>query len=139
MIWYDMIWYYMIWYDMIWYNVTINHDSLIWQTSIMQWHKIIWYSMIPPMLAREREIKREIRGSEKGEVLLRGVGTLRYVCWSSRKTLLVKCPSVQWQPDGLTTHSKKLFLGAGFLGAPHISLNLSNISCLTHAFFESGE
>ena len=61
--------------------------------------------------------------SEKGEVLLRGVGTLRYSFYkSSVKTLLVKCPSVQWQPDGLTIHTKKWFLGAGFLGAPPISL-----------------
>ena len=37
-------------------------------------------------------------------------------------TLLVKCPSVQWQPDGLTIHTNKWFLGAGFLGAPPISL-----------------
>ena len=32
------------------------------------------------------------------------------------------CPSVQWPPDGLTNHAKKWFLGAGFLGAPPISL-----------------
>ena len=30
--------------------------------------------------------------------------------------------SVQWQPDGLTIHTKKRFPGAGFLGAPPISL-----------------
>ena len=30
--------------------------------------------------------------------------------------------SVQWQPGGLTIHAKKWFLGAGFLGAPPISL-----------------
>ena len=30
--------------------------------------------------------------------------------------------SVQWQPDGLTIHIKMWFLGAGFLGAPPISL-----------------
>ena len=36
--------------------------------------------------------------------------------------MLVKCPSVQWQPDGLTIRTKKWFLGAGFLGAPPISL-----------------
>ena len=30
--------------------------------------------------------------------------------------------SVQWQPDGLTFHTKKWFLGASFLGAPPISL-----------------
>ena len=45
------------------------------------------------------------------------------MCWSSVKTLLVKCPSVQWQPDDLTIRTKKWFLGAGFLGAPPISLN----------------
>ena len=61
--------------------------------------------------------------SEKGEVLLRGVGTLRSIFWSSVKTLLVKCPSVQWQPDDLTIHTNKCFLGARFLGAPPISLN----------------
>ena len=38
------------------------------------------------------------------------------------ETLLVKCASVQWQPDGLTIHNNKWFLGAGFLGAPPISL-----------------
>ena len=47
-------------------------------------------------------------------MLLRGVGTLRY--------LFTPSASVQWQLDGLTTHSQKWFLGAGFLGAPPISL-----------------
>ena len=59
--------------------------------------------------------------SEKGGVLLRGVGTLRYVLILS-ETLLVKCPSAQWQFDRLTIHTNKWFLGAGFLGAPPISL-----------------
>ena len=44
---------------------------------------------------------------------------------SSVKTLLVKCPSVQWKPDGLTIRTEKWFLGAGFLGAPPISLSWS--------------
>ena len=43
---------------------------------------------------------------EKGEVLLRGVGILRYV-FILGKTRIVKCPSVQWQPDGLTIRTKK--------------------------------
>ena len=38
--------------------------------------------------------------------------------------MLVKCPTVQWQPDGLTIHAEKWFLGAGFLGAPPISPTL---------------
>ena len=54
--------------------------------------------------------------SEKGEVLLRGVGTLRYFVSANA--------SVQWQPNGLTIHAKKWFLGAGFLGAPPISLSM---------------
>ena len=29
---------------------------------------------------------------------------------------------MQWQPDGLTIHTNKCFLGGGFLGAPPISL-----------------
>ena len=33
--------------------------------------------------------------------------------------------SVQLQPDGLTTHTEKWLLGAGFLGAPPISLTMS--------------
>ena len=33
--------------------------------------------------------------------------------------------SVQWQPDGLAVRTNKLLLGAGFLGAPPISLTLS--------------
>ena len=49
-------------------------------------------------------------GEEKGEVLLRGVGTLRYVLTRSEN---YDCQvPVQWQPDGLTIHTKKLFLGA---------------------------
>ena len=52
--------------------------------------------------------------SEKGEVLLRGVGTLRYVFPPNA--------SLQWQPGGLTILTKQWFLGAGFLGAPPISL-----------------
>ena len=51
---------------------------------------------------------------EKGEVLLRGVGALRYSFPPNA--------SVQWQPGDLTIHTKKWFLGAGFLGAPPISL-----------------
>ena len=47
-------------------------------------------------------------------MLLRGVGTLRYAFQPNA--------SVQCQPDGLTSHTKKWFLGAGFLGAPPISL-----------------
>ena len=61
------------------------------------------------------EMHIDVHESEKGEVLLRGVGTLRYVFPPNA--------SVQWQPDGLTTHTKKWLLGAGFLGAPPISLN----------------
>ena len=53
-------------------------------------------------------------GCEKGEVLLRGVGTPRY--------LFPPNASVQCQPDGLTIHTNMRFLGAGFLGAPPISL-----------------
>ena len=41
------------------------------------------------------------------------------------KTLLVKCPPVQWQPaDDLTIRTKKWFLGAGVPGAPPISLTV---------------
>ena len=49
---------------------------------------------------------RSSLASEKGEVLLRGVGTLR--CSFPPNA------AVQWQPDGLTVHTKKWFLGAGF-------------------------
>ena len=42
--------------------------------------------------------------SERWEVLLRG-SALYDICKSSVKTLLVKCPSVQRQPDGLTIHT----------------------------------
>ena len=31
---------------------------------------------------------------------------------SSVRALPVRCPSAQWQPDGLTTHTNKWFLGA---------------------------
>ena len=39
----------------------------------------------------------------KGKVLLRGVGTLRYSFPPNA--------SVQWQPDGLTIHARRWFLG----------------------------
>ena len=54
------------------------------------------------------------QSSEKGEVLLRGVGALRY--------FFPPNAAVQWQPDGLTIRAEKWFLGAGFLGAPPASL-----------------
>ena len=46
-----------------------------------------------------------------------------------RHSAIVFPPSapVQWQPDGLTIHTKKWFLGAGFLGAPAISLIPSQV------------
>ena len=47
-------------------------------------------------------------------MLLRGVGTRRY--------FFPPNASVQWQPDGSTIRTKEWFLGAGFLGAPPISL-----------------
>ena len=46
-----------------------------------------------------------------------GGSALYDVLESSVETLLVKCPSVQWRPDGLTIHAKKWFLGARFLGS----------------------
>ena len=52
--------------------------------------------------------------SEKGEVLLRGVGAVRYIRAANA--------SVRWQPDGLAIRAEKWFLGAGFLGAPPTSL-----------------
>ena len=61
------------------------------------------------------------RLSETGEVLLREVGTLQN-CLILSETLLVKCPSVQWQPDALTIHPNMWFPAAGFLGAPPVSL-----------------
>ena len=39
--------------------------------------------------------------------------------------------SVQWQPDGLTIHTNKWFLGAGFLGAPPISLRIEELVVLS--------
>ena len=54
-------------------------------------------------------------------MLLRGLA-IYDIFRSLVTTLLVECPSLQWQPDGLTIHAKKWFLGAGFQGAPPISL-----------------
>ena len=51
--------------------------------------------------------------AEKGEVFLRGVGTLRH--FAPPKA------SVHWQPDGLTIQTKRWLPRAGFLGAPPIS------------------
>ena len=49
--------------------------------------------------AQERAAQERLQVSEKGEVLLRGVGTLQ--------TFSPPNASVQWQPDGLTIHTKK--------------------------------
>ena len=43
------------------------------------------------------------------------------------EALLVKCPSVQWQLMDLTIHTKKWFLGAGFLGACPTSLKSARV------------
>ena len=40
---------------------------------------------------------------------------------------------VQWQPDGLTIHTKKWLLGAGFLGAPPMSLKWCLVPSVRHA------
>ena len=53
--------------------------------------------------------------SEKGEVLLRGVGTLQYFSPPDA--------SVQWQPDDLAIPTNMWLLGAGSLGAPPVSLS----------------
>ena len=63
-----------------------------------------------------------LRLSEKRGSCSSGGSALCDICCSSVKALLVKCPSVQRQPDGLTIHTNKWFLGAGFLGAPPIAL-----------------
>ena len=45
-----------------------------------------------------------------------------YIYGSALYDICSPSASVQWQPDGLTIRAKKWFLGAGFLGAPPISL-----------------
>ena len=37
-------------------------------------------------------------------------------------TIVFSTKCVQWQLDGFTMHTNKCFLGAGFLGAPSVSL-----------------
>ena len=59
--------------------------------------------------------------SEKGEVLLRGVGTLRYVLILSDNSAC-QVPICAVAAVGLTIHTNKSFLGAGFLGALPTSL-----------------
>ena len=113
---------------------------------------IAWHSLVHLTLSRWMGLRRVVQGilrpvpprygdkaprrglgeSEKGEVLLRGVGTLRY--------RFPPNASVQWQPDGLTIRTKKSFLGAGFLGAPPISLReVPKVAFGTRAQTRSGE
>ena len=55
------------------------------------------------------------------------------------KALLVRCPFVQWQPDGLTTHTEKWSLGDRFLGVPTISSTLPlELSETTPELFDTG-
>ena len=70
--------------------------------------------LLPPASISASASLELLLNSEKGEVLLRGFGTLLYFS--------LPIASVQWQPDGLTIHTKKWFLGARSLGAPPISL-----------------
>ena len=53
------------------------------------------------------QIGVEVR--EKGSAP-KGGSALYDIFGSSVKTLLVKCPSVQGQPDGLTVHTQRWFL-----------------------------
>ena len=76
--------------------------------------------------ASRPESQASCSGSEKGEVLLRGVGTLPYFSPPDA--------SVPWQPDGLTIHTKKWFPGTGFLGAPPISLSGSQLTLWRQPF-----
>ena len=69
-----------------------------------------------------------IYGRQRKGKCFQGGSALYDIFWSSVKSLLVKCPSVQWQPAGLTIRAKERFLGAGFLGAPPISLVIVIIS-----------
>ena len=62
---------------------------------------------------------------EKGEVPLRGLGTPR--------CSFLPNASVQWPPGDLTIHTKKWLLGAGFLGAPPISLRPCSTACRRRA------
>ena len=64
------------------------------------------------------------RLGERGRAPKGGRHSTIFVIQSSVKSLLVKCPSGQWQPDGLTIRANKWFLGARFLGAPPISRSL---------------
>ena len=91
-------------------------------------YTIIVYSsvgqVVPPKERRRRSVMRgavdsaqaevDRRLSEKGEVLL--------WCGFPPKA------SVQWQLDGLTIHTNKWFLGAGFLGTPPFSLRLHDLA-----------
>ena len=58
-------------------------------------------------------------------MLLRGVGTLRYVLILS-DNYVCQVPICAVAADGLTIHAEKWFLGAGFLGAPPNSLITAN-------------
>ena len=52
----------------------------------------------------------------------------------ARVCAVVGCSvSWRWQPDGSTIHTKKWFLGAGFLGAPPISLKQCT-PCYTYRY-----
>jgi hypothetical protein len=88
-------------------------------------HTICCYIYVLYMHLSTTAIKRTTNNSatEAHGMFVHFAGDKLSCCQPSVKTLLVKCPSVQWQPDGLTIHHNKLFLGAGFLGALPIALN----------------
>ena len=71
-----------------------------------------------PIRSRTPKLSR----SDKGEVLLGGVGALRYVCPPSA--------SVQRQPDGLTIHTNKLFLQVSVVETKTLLWNIIHIGQL---------
>ena len=86
----------------------------------------------PTAVAATAKASKAFKRQRKGKCS-QGGSALYDICWSSVKTLLVKRPSVQWRPDGFPIRTKKWFLGAGFLGAPPISLIYVLYPCMRFA------
>ena len=98
-------------YIYIYTHIYINYTLCI---CICMYMYMYMYAARPDFVRAEVLPRPLDQRSEKGEVLLRGVGTLR--------SSFPPNASVQWQPDGWKIDANKWFLGAGFLRAPPISL-----------------
>ena len=95
----------------MWVLTTVRKIQTTYQRD--QFRRLPFGLMWPPRRHLRRRPPAPARPQRKGKCSYEG---------SALRCLFHPNAPVQWQADGLTIHTKKWFLGAGFLGAHPISL-----------------